>query len=72
MEKSDAPNVKSGISAEVLRDINAQYAVLDSAVKLINRLLQDSERKTEHVLGFGEWVYNMEQLESWLKRYIEP
>jgi hypothetical protein len=71
MERKDAPNARSGISKELLRDIDAQRAILDSAVKLISQRHQASERKTELDSGFGEWVYSMEGLQNWVHHYTK-
>jgi primosomal protein N' len=71
MEKKDAQAANSGIPEELLKDIDAQYAIISSAVKLINQLRQDSRQKTEKDCGFGEWVYNMDFLDKWIHRYTE-
>ena|SRR5689334_4657577 len=73
MEESDAPDVASGISEELVQEIRAQLAILDSARNLIRQTLQhrelDSNNEKEHVEN--GWVYNMKGLEDWIHNYTE-
>lgn len=71
MEKKDAPTANAGISKELLKDIAAQHAIIDSAVRLINQ--PHLEQKNESQLNklFGEWVYSMADLEKWSYLYAE-
>jgi len=71
MEKKDAPIVKSGIPKELLKDIDAQYAIINSAVELINQLRQEPKNEQPSNKPFGEWVYNMAGLQHWLHHYTE-
>jgi len=71
MERKDAVNVKSGLSEEVLAELNAHYAVLDSALKVINQLRHNSEKKTQLDGDCGPWVYDMEGLQNWVHHYTE-
>lgn len=71
MEKNDAPAAKSGISKELFKEIDAQYAIIDSAVRLINQLRQDTNNKPESNKNVGEWAYNMKDLAYWIHHYTE-
>lgn len=71
MEKNDAQPVPSGSNEELLKEITAQYAILDSAVKLINQLRQETKKEDSSSKPFGGWVYNMKGLEDWVHHYTE-
>lgn len=71
MERKDALNAKSGISQELLKEIAAQYAVLDSAIRLINQHRQQPNKKQQSEPSFGEWVYNMDMLDKWIHEYTK-
>jgi hypothetical protein len=71
MEKSDAANAKSGISAEVLREIDAQHAILSYVVKLINQPPLNSSERSKHAVDSGQWVYDMDGLQNWVHHFTE-
>jgi hypothetical protein len=71
MEENDAQPARSGISAELLKEITAQFATLSSATKLINQHHQESKNNNESNNAYGEWVYNMKDLGYWLHHYTE-
>jgi primosomal protein N' len=71
MEKNDAPTANAGISKELLRDIVAQHAIIDYAVKLINQHHQELENESQLNKPFGEWVYNMTELDKLSHLYAE-
>jgi hypothetical protein len=54
-----------------LKDIDAQHAILLSAVRLINQLRQHTTQKIEQNESFGPWVYNMNGLQKWIHHYTE-
>src|SRR4249919_3296201 len=71
MEKNDAPTANDGISKELLRDIAAQHAIIDSAARLINQHHHEQENESQLNKLSGGWVYNMADLEKWFHLYTE-
>lgn len=75
MEKNDAQPAADGSNLRKLSDleleITAQFAILDSAIRLINQHHPNGMKKTEDVLPRLEWVYNMAGLEKWVHLYTE-
>lgn len=75
MVKRDAQPAPSGFDESKLNDlkteITAQYAILDSAARLINQLHQTGMPKTDSDLPRPGWVYNMKDLEDWVHFYTE-
>ncbi|HSX48668.1 MAG TPA: hypothetical protein VLE44_00220 [Candidatus Saccharimonadales bacterium] len=79
MEKKDAPDVQSGSDQDMLKEINAQYAILDFAQNLINQLVQKAQAQVQQnnkeekpnkersrQFSLGHWVYSMKDLEKWV------
>lgn len=71
MEKSDAHRARSGISEELLKEIDAQYAIINSAVKLINQQAQATNTEQDSNKNSGELVYNMDGLQNWVHHYTK-
>lgn len=68
-EENDAPFAKSGISKELLKEIDAQHATILYAIKLINQQVQATQQDAKNVPKEPGWVYNMKDLENWIKHY---
>jgi len=70
-EKKDARPAPSGISAELLKEIDAQYAIIDSARKLINQQALKSKNEQISNNEIGARVYNMKDLAYWIHHYTK-
>lgn len=75
MEKKDVQSAPDGSDLRKLSDLEseiiAQFAILDSAIKLINQQALNGTPKTDNVLPRLEWVYNMPGLQEWIHHYTE-
>lgn len=69
--KNDAQPAKSGINEELLKEITAQYAILNSATKLINQQVHNTNNDKQSNKSSYGWVYNMKDLAHWIHHYTE-
>ena len=72
MERKDAQSAANGSIEEKLKEeLIAQYAVIDSAIKLINQQAKNTKNEQEKETETTGWVYNMDELKDWLHYYTE-
>lgn len=70
-EENDARIAKSGITEELLREIDAQFAIINSAVKLINQQAHNTNNDKQSNKNSGDLVYNMDGLQNWIHHYTK-